>query len=92
MTRGSGSRDELSERRLARKRAAVVRVDASTDGGAALDSWENEGGRHSDGPRDAYLPERLDWQAFSSRCFPGRRRHDLDALMAYEAYRSLARR
>jgi hypothetical protein len=31
---------------------------------------------------------RLDWQAFSSRFFPGRSRDDLQVLKAYEAYRS----
>ena len=30
----------------------------------------------------------LDWQAFSSRFFPGRSRHDLQVLKAYEAYRN----
>ena len=29
----------------------------------------------------------LDWQSFSAACFPGRRRHDLEALTAYGAYR-----
>ena len=29
----------------------------------------------------------LAWQAFSSRFFPGRGRHDLEVLKAYEAYR-----
>jgi hypothetical protein len=29
----------------------------------------------------------LDWQAFSTAYFPGRRRHDLEALTAYGAYR-----
>jgi hypothetical protein len=29
---------------------------------------------------------RLDWQAFSSRFFPGRARHDFQVLKAYEAY------
>ena len=29
----------------------------------------------------------LDWQAFSAAYFPGRRRHDLEALAAYGAYR-----
>jgi hypothetical protein len=37
------------------------------------------------------LPSGLDWQAFSSRCFPGRRRHDLEALRAYDAYKRLPR-
>jgi hypothetical protein len=29
----------------------------------------------------------LDWQSFSAAYFPGRRRHDLEALTAYGAYR-----
>jgi hypothetical protein len=36
----------------------------------------------------ASVPDRLDWQSFSSASFPGRRRHDLEALIAYGAYRS----
>jgi hypothetical protein len=32
-------------------------------------------------------PDGLDWQGFSARHFPGRRRHDLDALTAYATYR-----
>ena len=31
-------------------------------------------------------PAGLEWYAFSSRYFPGRRRHDLGAVKAYEAY------
>jgi hypothetical protein len=31
--------------------------------------------------------DRLDWESFSSACYPGRRRHDLEALIAYGAYR-----
>ena len=30
----------------------------------------------------------LDWQGFLARHFPGRRRHDLEALIAYGAYKS----
>lgn len=30
--------------------------------------------------------ERLDWQGFLARFYPGRLRHDLDALAAYESY------
>jgi len=33
------------------------------------------------------VDENLDWDAFSARYFPGRRRHDLDALVAYGAYK-----
>ena len=35
----------------------------------------------------APLPDGLDWQRFSAAYFPGRRRHDLEALTAYAAYR-----
>ena len=35
----------------------------------------------------AHLPDGLDWQKFSAASFPGRRRHDLEALAAYGAYR-----
>ena len=33
------------------------------------------------------LKDGLDWQGFRSRYFPGRRRHDLEAISAYAAYR-----
>jgi hypothetical protein len=32
------------------------------------------------------VPDGLDWDAFSTRCFPGRGRHDLEAISAYDAY------
>jgi hypothetical protein len=35
----------------------------------------------------AGVGEKLDWDAFSALYFPGRRRHDLDAVAAYGAYR-----
>lgn len=35
----------------------------------------------------AALAEPLDWQAFSAEYYPGRRRHDFEALIAYAAYR-----
>jgi hypothetical protein len=35
----------------------------------------------------AHAPAGLDWQDFSAAYFPGRRRHDLEALTAYGAYR-----
>lgn len=31
--------------------------------------------------------EPLDWKAFSEEHFPGRRRHDFEALIAYAAHR-----
>lgn len=34
----------------------------------------------------ADAPDGLDWQTFSAAYFPGRRRHDLEALTAYGAY------
>lgn len=35
----------------------------------------------------AQPPNGLDWQTFSASSFPGRRRHDLEALIAYGVYR-----
>jgi len=32
------------------------------------------------------VPVRLDWNAFSTRSFPGSRRHDLQTISAYGAY------
>jgi hypothetical protein len=32
------------------------------------------------------IPDGLDWDAFSTRYFPGRRRHDLEVISAYAAY------
>lgn len=37
---------------------------------------------------DMAVPRGLDWQAFSALAFPGRKRHDLQAIKAYAAYRS----
>ena len=34
----------------------------------------------------ARVTDGLDWQSFSAAYFPGRRRHDLEALTAYGAY------
>jgi hypothetical protein len=33
----------------------------------------------------------LDWQGFAAKHFPGRRRHDFEALIAYGAYRRSSR-
>ncbi len=35
----------------------------------------------------AHAPAGLDWRAFSAAYFPERRRHDLEAVAAYGAYR-----
>jgi hypothetical protein len=63
----------------------------------ALRSWENEGGSSAmtdeldlEVSRREQPPAGLEWYAFSTRYFPGRRRHDLDVLKAYQAYRSAA--
>lgn len=37
-------------------------------------------------------PDGLDWAAFSRRYFPGRRRHDLEAISAYHEYQRGRRR
>ena len=36
----------------------------------------------------AGVAEALDWNAFSARSFPGRRRHDLEVLSSYAAYKN----
>jgi hypothetical protein len=33
------------------------------------------------------LPGGLDWEAFTTLCFPGGRRHDLEVVAAYGAYK-----
>jgi hypothetical protein len=38
------------------------------------------------------VPDGLDWVAFSRRYFPGRRRHDLEAISAYREYQHGRRR
>jgi hypothetical protein len=61
---------------------------------APLQRWEDEGGHHTDDGsrvetgRGRHAPAGLSWSEFLTRSFPGRRRHDLVALEAYEAYRS----
>jgi hypothetical protein len=47
--------------------------------------WEDEGGRVSDGVPNA--EPTLDWQGFRTRFFPDARRHDFEAVLAYDAYR-----
>jgi len=64
-------------------------VTAVQESGTAIQRWENEGGRYST-KIEAVVPAGLGWYAFCSSYFPGRRRHDLVALKAYEAYRSAA--
>jgi hypothetical protein len=66
------------------------------EGASAAGGWEDDGGRSdADPPALAVpetaappIPEGLDWTAFSAGFFPGRRRHDFEAVKAYEAYRN----
>ena len=76
-----------------RQRHALLPAAVGNDG-PSIHRWENEGGSYSmadeldlEVDRCEEPPAGLDWYAFSSRYFPGRRRHDLEALKAYEAYR-----
>lgn len=52
---------------------------------AWLDVWENEGGASRTRPVIAVLQPCADWDAFGRKHFPGRRRHDLEPLVAWEA-------
>jgi hypothetical protein len=64
----------------------VTYVDGRGDDGLLpMEVWENEGGRALPA---AELPESLDWAAFSACRFPDRRRHDLEAIVAYARYRA----
>jgi hypothetical protein len=66
----------------------------AADRGPAVEAWENEGGALLDdrraGPGGGWLrePAGLEWYAFLTRYFPSQRRHDLEALKAYEEYRA----
>lgn len=60
---------------------------AEPDDSRWIQNWENEGGRLAM-HQSAAAATGLDWAAFTSRYYPGRRRHDLVALKAYEAYRT----
>jgi hypothetical protein len=71
---------------IASSRPARALAPAPEGGGPPIQNWENEGGRHSTNNQTAAAAG-LDWYAFSGRYFPGRRRHDLEAIKAYEAYR-----
>jgi hypothetical protein len=50
--------------------------------------------RHKPAPASLWRlgEERVDWQGFVARFFPDSRRHDFDALAAYESYRNDADR
>jgi len=46
--------------------------------------------RHKPAPASLWHlgEEGIDWEGFRARFFPGYRRHDFDALAAYESYRN----
>ena len=67
-------------------------VEASRKHGSFDMRWpcssKESGGALSTAPplRAAEAAEALDWEAFSNRYFPGRRRHDMEAVTAYARY------
>ena len=75
------------------------RHERTSDGGAAMSAAASGAERRRGDPgrlranvsSSDELPAGLDWQAFSARYFPGRYRHDLEALIAYGSYRRLPR-
>jgi hypothetical protein len=78
------------KRRIRARPTAAAREDR-----ALLQGWEDEGGHQStDDDPDVETDHGkratggLRWPEFLRRFFPGRRRHDLEALQAYAAYRS----
>lgn len=90
----AGARVSDDVGRFPRQRHALVPAVAG-DNGPSIHRWENEGGSYSTTDElDLKVngcekpPAGLEWYAFLSRYFAGRRRHDLEALKAYEAYRS----
>jgi hypothetical protein len=62
---------------------AVPRPELATGPSRAIAALDIKGA-----DRHTTVEDGLDWQGFLSRYFPGRRRHDLEALTAYGAYRS----
>ena len=67
-------------------------VEASRKHGPFDTRWPCAGKESPDGAANAPLlraaeaAEALDWEAFSNRYFPGRRRQDMEALTAYATY------
>ena len=54
---------------------------------AATSPPNSTGPRSGGGGTGEGRGDRLDWQAFSARYFPDRRRHDFEVLTAYHAYK-----
>jgi hypothetical protein len=67
-------------------------VEASRKRGSFDRRWplarkDSAGAASTDPPLRPTQAEALDWEAFSNRYFPGRRRHDMEALTAYPTYK-----
>ena len=67
----------------ARATAHAPPTPLARNGLAAVRALEIDGSE-----QDATVLHDLDWHAFLSRYYPGRRRHDFEALTAYGVYRS----
>jgi hypothetical protein len=68
--------------------AERLRLAWNRPGQSAISSPGPLGKSAASGPEDPAGHRALDWQAFLSLHFPGRRRHDFEALTAYGEYRS----
>ena len=90
MSRRHGHYDARFARSSPARRTPHLRLvpapDDHVESDESIDTWEGEGGL-SPMPRDVPPGPQLDWAAFSETFFPGRRRHDFEAVKAYEAYR-----
>jgi hypothetical protein len=62
-------------------------LEASRKHGPFDTRWTSAHRGRSEATSPAYAAHGLDWQGFSGRYFPGRGRHDLEALASYAAYR-----
>jgi hypothetical protein len=91
VSNGSGSIDRREVVAVPRPRLVLtggrddVRVaDRENEGGYVVEPEQSDLGL-------AHLPAGRGWYEFLAARYPDARRHDLEALKAYEAYRSLAR-
>jgi len=62
-------------------------VEAARKHGPFDTRWQSGHRRRSEATSPADAAHGLDWEGFSGRYFPRRRRHDLEALASYAAYR-----
>ena len=91
VSNGTGSTDRTDAFAARPLRPRLVLAGGRDD--AHVEEWENEGGyvvKHELANfGSAPLPAGLSWYEFLAARYPDARRHDLDALKAYEAYRSV---